>query len=270
MLQPTPAPASTTAEWLRSGAGRRALAIGLALLIETLLILLLLTFSAVKKPEPEEKEVVTVTNLTPVEAEQETPDPGEQPQPADRPRDQPLPRPTPQEPRALQPAETAPVQPAQPNPAPAPPIILPAPFTLPSSPSAPRTAPRPAPSTARVYGPPDLGGSPAMRDSAVVGRAPNGEPLYAAAWHREPRPGELSDYLSTANSPGWGLIACRTAPNYRVVDCVPLDETPGSQINRAILAAAWEFQVRPPRRGGQYLVGAWVRIRIDYRVTRAN
>lgn len=270
MPQPHPAPTTTFAEWLRSGAGRRALAIALALLIEGLLLLLLLTFSAVKRPEPVE-EVVTVTKLTPVDSEDETVDPGEQPQPADRPQDQPLPLPTPQEPRALQPNQAPPAQPAQTSPAPTPPIILPTPFTMPPSTAAPRPAPRQAPSTGRVYGPPDVGGSPAMRDTAVVGTAPDGSPLYAAAWHREPRDRELSDYLSTARGPGYGLIACRTAPNWRVVDCVPLDETPGSQINRAILAAAWEFQVRPPRRGGQYLVGAWVRIRItDLSGRRAN
>lgn len=266
-LQPHPSPASPFAEWLRSGAGRRARAIALALLIEGLLLLLLLTFSAGERREPVE-ETVTVANLTPVEAEEETVDPDEQPRPADRPQDQPLPRPTPQEPRALQPAETPTAPAAQPNPLPTPPIILPTPFALPPSAPAPRAAPRPAPSTARVYGPPDVGGSPALRDTAVVGRAPDGSPLYAAAWYREPRDRELSDYLSTARGPGYGLIACRTAPNWRVVDCVPLDETPGSQINRAVLAAAWEFQVRPPRRGGQYLVGAWVRIRIDYSIRR--
>lgn len=268
MLQPSTAPAAPVAEWLRSGAGRRGLAIALALLIEGLLIALLLTFGVVRRPEPEDKEVVTVTRLTPVEAEEETPDPGEQPQPADRPRDQPLPRPTPQEPRALRPSPAPLASPTQPAPTTTPPPILPMPFSLPPSTAAPRPAPRPAPSTARVYGPADVGGSPALRDTEVVGRAPDGSPLYAAAWYREPRPGELRDYLSTARGPGYGLIACRTAPNWRVVDCVALDETAGSQINRATLAAAWEFQVRPPRRGGQYLVGAWVRIRIDYRVTR--
>ena len=133
----------------------------------------------------------------------------------------------------------------------------------------PANAVRPAPPAGRVYGPVDTGRSAAFRDTERVGTAPNGEPLYAAAWYREPSDETLRDYLSTARGPGWGLIACRTAPNYRVEDCVPLTEYPeGSQINRAILAAAWEFRVRPPRRGGQSLVGSWVRIRIDYRIGR--
>jgi hypothetical protein len=46
-------------------------------------------------------------------------------------------------------------------------------------------------------------------------------------------------YLSTARGPGWGLIACRTAPDYRVEDCVALGEYPeGSQIARSALGAA--------------------------------
>ena len=108
-----------------------------------------------------------------------------------------------------------------------------------------------------------------LRDTERVGTAPNGEPLYAAAWYREPEDKMLGDYLATARGPGWGLIACRTAPNYRVEDCVGLDEYPqGSQIARAVLAAAWEFRVRPPRLGGRPQVGSWVRIRIDYGIER--
>jgi len=107
-----------------------------------------------------------------------------------------------------------------------------------------------------AYGP-SMAAAPG--DSEVVGRAPNGEALYAARWYREPGRGELSGYLSTASGPG------RTAPGWRVEDCVGLDEYPGgSNIQRAVLAAAWQFQVRPPVRGGQSLVGSWVRIRIDY------
>jgi protein TonB len=119
-----------------------------------------------------------------------------------------------------------------------------------------------------VQGPPNRPGA-AGADTARVGTAPNGEPLYAAAWYREPADDELRGYLSTASGPGWGLIACRTAPDYRVEDCVGIAEYPqGSQINRAVLAAAWQFKVRPPRLGGRPQVGSWVRIRIDYGIER--
>lgn len=102
-----------------------------------------------------------------------------------------------------------------------------------------------------------------------VGSAPNGAPLYAAQWYREPYPDELHGYLSTANGPGWGLINCRTASEFRVEDCVAIDEYPqGSGIARAILAAAWQFRVRPPRIGGVSKIGEWVRIRITYDLCR--
>ena len=113
-------------------------------------------------------------------------------------------------------------------------------------------------------------GPPAPRggsgDSAVVeGSGPNGERLYAAAWYREPSEGELRGYLSTASGPGWALIACRTVDDFRVEDCIGLSEYPdGSRMLRAVLAAAWQFRVRPPRVGGDYKVGEWVRIRIEY------
>jgi len=118
---------------------------------------------------------------------------------------------------------------------------------------------------AKVYGPPAPSGGSASDTPEVDGTGPNGEKLYAAAWQREPSDGELRGYLSTAQ-PGWALIACRTVANYRVEDCVALGESPGSQMARAVLAAAWQFRVRPPRIGGQLQVGEWVRIRIDYGV----
>ncbi|WP_344708998.1 hypothetical protein [Sphingomonas humi] len=100
----------------------------------------------------------------------------------------------------------------------------------------------------------------------VDGTGPNGEKLYAAAWQREPSDGEMRGYLSTAQ-PGWALIACRTVADFRVDDCVSLGENPrGSQLARAVLAASWQFRVLPPRVGGRYQVGEWVRIRFTYGV----
>lgn len=220
------------------------------------------------KPPRTEEEVITVANLRPNAVLEESPEPPSV-KPSQRPEEQPLPRPSAEAPPPPPNAEPPLPRPAQPSPVPSALAILPTPYALPPSANVPRSAARPAPSTGRVYGPPDTGGSSALRDTERVGTAPNGEPLYAAAWHRRPRRDALRNYLSTARGSGWGRIACRTAPNYRVEDCAALDEHPtGSQINRAILAAAWEFEVRPPRLGGQLLVGSWVRIRIDYGVGR--
>lgn len=110
-------------------------------------------------------------------------------------------------------------------------------------------------------------GGSAPGDSDRVGTAPNGEPLYAAEWYREPTDTELGAYLPK-NMPeegGAGLVACRTAPGYRVEDCVELGSfPPGSHLGGAVRQAAWQFKVRPPRIGGKPLTGTWVRIRIDY------
>lgn len=103
-------------------------------------------------------------------------------------------------------------------------------------------------------------------DSTVVGKAPNGEPLYAAEWYRRPRDAELSPYLSRrALGPGWGLIACRTVADHRVEDCQELGEGPrGSGYAGSVRQAAWQFRVRAPRVGGKELTGTWVSIRITY------
>lgn len=262
MFQPTPAPATPFAERVRAGAGRRTLGIGLALLIEALLLLVLLSLGTAERPG-EREEGITVMTLAANEVSGEKAEPS-RPEQEQRAEERAEERPVPQRPA---PEEPLPPRPAEPKAAPAPPAMIATPYALP--PAAPARPVAPAPSKRPLYGPPDKGGSSSSRDTERVGTAPNGEPLYAAAWYREPEDDALRAYLSTARGPGWGLIACRTAPDYRVEDCVPIAEYPeGSQINRAILAAAWEFRVRPPRLGGRPLVGSWVRIRIDYDIER--
>jgi protein TonB len=108
-------------------------------------------------------------------------------------------------------------------------------------------------------------GSGGAGDSEVVGTGPNGEALYAAEWAREPSDAELAGYLPKNAPDGYGLIACKTAPQNRVEDCVELENSPpGSHLASAVRQAAWQFRVRPPRKGGRPLIGSWVRIRIDY------
>jgi periplasmic protein TonB len=110
-------------------------------------------------------------------------------------------------------------------------------------------------------------------DSERVGTGPNGEPLYAAEWYREPTNRELATYLpkTMPEGGGWGLIACRTIERFHVDDCVELGQgPPGSHLAGAVRQAAWQFLVRPPRVGGKPLVGEWVRIRVDYTVERPS
>jgi periplasmic protein TonB len=102
-------------------------------------------------------------------------------------------------------------------------------------------------------------------DSEVVGHGPNGEALYNAEWAREPSDAELSGYLPRNAPDGYGLIMCKTLPQNRVDDCIELEQDPpGSHLASAVRQAAWQFRVRPPRKGGRPLIGSWVRIRIDY------
>lgn len=108
----------------------------------------------------------------------------------------------------------------------------------------------------------------AAADSEQVGRAPNGEVLYAAEWARKPTNTELSGYLPPNAPDGWGLVACRTVEGNRVEDCIELGQSPrGSRLASAVRQAAWQFRVRPPRKNGKPLVGSWVQIRIDYITT---
>jgi protein TonB len=108
------------------------------------------------------------------------------------------------------------------------------------------------------------------QDSAAAygpGEGPGGQRLYEAEWYRRPSDAELSFYIPKTGAPpgSVALIACRTIANYHVDNCQSLGESPaGSGLARAMRNAAWQFLVRPPRVGGKSMVGAWVRIRIDF------
>lgn len=189
------------------------------------------------------------------------------------------------QPKAAPKAEVAPTAPAAPPPPrperPAevldrPELVIPMEPAAPVAPvvEAPPAPPSPPAPPRPSFGPPApvRRGADSGADTPLVdGTGPNGEPLYGASWYREPYRDELAGYLSTARPPGWGRIACRTAPDYRVEDCVIVGEYPqGSGIARAIQAAAWQFKVRPPRVGGRYKVGEWVRIHFDYGLSQAG
>jgi protein TonB len=248
---------------LQSTRRRRAASLAIALAIEALILLLLLTLGARIAGDPKGEETVTEFAASdfsePAEPEPEQP-PKAQPEDAATPAETP---PVPDRPTPLdlpEPERPKPPIIANPTPAPPPPV---------------QPAPRPSPTIGarinpnRNYGPADTGPPRTSTDSERVGTAPNGEPLYAARWYREPTDRELAGYLSTANGPGVALIACRTVPDYYVEDCVLLSESPqGSQMGRAVLAAAWQFRVRPARIGGREQFGSWVRIRIDYSIRR--
>ncbi len=249
---------------------RKLISLGIALLIEALIVLVLLTLGLNIAGEEDGDE--TVTEFAAVEfAAPSEPEPEAQPeettdaapQEVQPTPDQPLPQPLRPSPLTLNPQPAPPLPPAPPPPDPQP---QPQPQPQPSA--KPKIAAKINPG--RTFGPADTGNPRTANDSAQVGTAPNGEPLFAARWYREPTDQELAGYLSTANNPGSALIACKTVPDYYVDDCVLLSESPpGSQIGRAVLAAAWQFRVRPARVGGREQVGSWVRIRIDYSVRRA-
>ncbi len=124
-----------------------------------------------------------------------------------------------------------------------------------------RSSPRNGTSGGAAAGPAELAAN-GGGDGGDTG--PNGERLYPADWQRRPTRAELGFYLPPGLS-GWGMIACRTAPNFRVEDCRELGQSPaGSGLSRAVREAAWQFRIHPPRVGGKPMIGAWVSIRIDY------
>lgn len=257
MRNPDNQPVASPGKQLRAWLDRRGIPFVLTLGIEALLVLAVLSLG-ISPSQPKPKPGSRLASFTVNPASEETKRPANKPAATKSPD------------LAAQQARSEPQQ-AAPSAAPeavpsaaSPPAFIPMPSSqiagfnisrLPHQPAAPGPQ-RP------VMGP---AFAPLPGDSKRVGSAPGGQPLYAAAWYREPDDSELTGYLSTADGPGYALIACRTVPDWRVDDCVALDEYPaGSNIARAVLAAAWQFRVRPPRLGGVYKVGEWVRIRIDY------
>jgi protein TonB len=166
-------------------------------------------------------------------------------------------------------AKTEPVKPrttSRPKPMPKLPAILPVKPSLPAPPTQviPMSADELAAADIRNL-PKSGSGSGNEGDSQAVGKAPNGETLYAAEWARHPTDAELGGYLPHNAPDGYGLVACKTVAGDRVDDCVEIGQSPlGSGLARAVRLAAWQFRVRPPRKNGQALVGSWVQIRIDY------
>ena len=222
---------------------RRLSGLGLALVINIGLILVLMTLGVLPPPSQKTMEGIVV-DLIPEE-------------------------------HAAAPTQTEPerqlIQANKPIPKP-PPVILPVKPSI-APPQPPKTKEKPwlemssADMAASDISKLSSAGSGGAGDSEVVGKGPNGEALYAAEWAREPTDAELAGYLPRNSAEGYGLIACRTAPQNRVEDCIELENSPpGSHLASAVRQAAWQFRVRPPRKGGRPLIGSWVRIRIDYSI----
>jgi hypothetical protein len=253
-------------QWWRAPAiggtpvSRRALAFVIVLLVHILLALALMLITP--KAPPKFGDPANVFTLLP--------DRPPAPKPAPRPAAKPAPKAA---------AKTKPIKPVNLPKAPAPKVVVQSPPT-----------PDSKPFTVQLFDAIDIAKLPnhkaelAQADSAsadtgtgsgssigdssfVQGGGPNGERLYNAEWQREPTDAELAFYLPKTGvaSGSYALIACRTAPRYKVEDCVEQGEGPrGSGLARHIVDAAWQFRVLPPRVGGKALIGSWVRILISF------
>jgi len=245
---PEARPARSLIERVRENWGRKATGAAIALALELVLVLVLIALGQYAVPR---KEVPMAPATFDVRDETKKPAPAKQAAPV----------PTRPQATAPEPQRAA----AAVTPAPPPPAAI-----IPVSPQQMRSfdisqLAKPAAPKAPAYGP---AFSPVFGDSERVGTAPNGQPMYAASWYpHEPTHQEMAGYLSTAQ-PGWALITCKTVPDYRVEDCVGLDEYPeNSHLIESVIAAAWQFRVRPPRINGVPQVGDWVRIRFTYEIT---
>jgi len=239
---------------------RRATGLALAIALELLIVLALLGLGA-RRPVPMTRSGTLSVDLIPNAADEPTPTRRQRPSSAAKPTPVTPPRPVPPPPRIKLP--TPPADHSLP-------MIILTPRDLASADIA-KLGSKGVPSPAQEGDDAQLADGPG--DSERVGTAPNGQPLYAAQWYREPTDRELSGYLPPRmpDSGGWGLVACKTIARYHVDDCVELGNSPpGSHLASAVRQAAWQFLVRPPRKGGRDMVGEWVRIRIDYQMERTR
>jgi protein TonB len=227
----------------RAGLARRVKAVGLTVAVHLLILLLLLTLAPNDAVRRKTDEALSVFEVSPEAA------------------------PPPRR-RALEVRKTRSASEPPPRPAAAPP---PPPIAVPTMPPLIaglenfdlRQLPTRPPSDGAGQGAAQQG-----QDSASAygpGEGPGGARLYNAEWYREPTNAELSTYLPERRVIGWGMIACQTVPRYRVDNCRVLQSyPPGSGLGAAIKAAAWQFMVRPPRVENKPMIGAWVRIRIEF------
>ena len=230
------------AGWQRPSLRQRAGALGLTVLIELAVLLLVLAFGGAKLRE----RIVSVAPTSIIFVPNPAPSPSRQRQ-AERAKEEAKP-PVPEPQRPL------PVSPPTPR------------AELPFVPLSKADFAASDISKLGTAGAPPGPGEEGGASAAAVGEGPGGVTLYNAEWVVEPSDAQLNGYLPRGVAPGsWALIACQTIAHNQVENCAQLGESPrGSGLSRAMRLAAWQFRIRPPRIGGKTMVGAWVRIRIDF------
>ena len=234
--------------YVRSSPQRRASGFALAVGVNVVLLLVLLTLGVLPQQQPKGGRPLVIDLIKAPDESEDTAVKSVE--------------------RETKPQQTTASQPL-PTPKP-PPIILPVKPTITPPPLPPSTQPpwiemsKDQMASAEVSHLPKASDSAGSGDSEAVGTGPNGEVLYAAEWARHPTDAELGGYLPRNAPDGFGEVACRTIPGNRVEDCIEIGQTPGSRLASAVRQAAWQFRVRPPRKGGHALIGSWVMIRIDY------
>ncbi len=236
--------ASATGDWQKPGLRQRAGVLGLTLFVQLVLLLIVIAFGGSRVRDAIVPTSPTQIVFVPNQAAR-TPSP-----PPRRSAEKAAPRPIPPPPRSPQPR--TPVLPRA---------------ALPYLPmSKLDLAASDISRLGTAAGAPPGASGPETSGSAAVGEGPGGVTLYNAEWVVEPSNAQLRTFLPRAVEAGsWALIACQTIAHNQVENCAQLGESPrGSGLSKAMRLAAWQFRIRPPRIDGKPMVGAWVRIRIDF------